>query len=667
MLKIFAGVTAALVIAVGGYFGVECYLQQRMASDIEAAFANVRASGAKASHGKIAFDLWSRTVTVADIAGEFTAQPPASVKIGRVVASGVSQQDAGRFVASRIDAAGVEVAGAIGQQAGLQFTYQAPRIEIADYAGPGGPLRPLDGTAAAAIYRFALDHFAMVSAKSVVAPAITVKFSSSGSPAPAGTGAYSYSGVALRDIKDGKIAATTVDRVTFTAAMTAAGKAENLTGEVGNIAAYDFDAAATRALLDPARASDDKYHRAYRQLSVGRYTASFQSGLKMRIDGMTVDDVGLRPSRLQLPQLMAIIEAVPPPGTTPTMEQTRDLLSKVAGIYEGIRVGSAELRGLSMDTPQGPFRIGAIRLANLENGKIAEFALEDLDAKAPQGPVKIGRFALKGLDIANLMRTSGQLAQAGRDPSPEQLAALLPLLEGTEIANVVAPYKNTNKPVTIGTLNISWGQFVGPIPTKARVTVKMSGPVDLSDPEPFNLLASSGMDSASINFDLGAAWADSSRSFALEPVTLEIGNVLSGTARLSLANVQRETFSLNPLQAAIMAAQIEAGPIEISLRDTGGIDLAIAQQARQQSISREAARQAIIDNIRDNAMTMASINPDVMAVAGALTRFIETPRGTLTIKLIPRGKVAMMQLLDVLKTGPVAALARFQVEATTGR
>ena len=153
MLKIFAGVTAALVIAVGGYFGVEFYLQQRMASDIEAAFANVRASGAMASHGKIAFDLWSRTVTVADIAGEFTAQPPASVKIGRVVASGVSQQDAGRFAANRIEAAGVEVAGAIRQQAGLQFTYQVPRLEITDYAGPGGPLRPLDGTAAAAILR----------------------------------------------------------------------------------------------------------------------------------------------------------------------------------------------------------------------------------------------------------------------------------------------------------------------------------------------------------------------------------------------------------------------------------------------------------------------------------------------------------------------------------
>ena len=81
MGKIFIGALVALAIAVGGYFGFEFYLQQRIANDVEAAFANVRASGAKASHGKVTFGLWSRTITVADIAGEFAAQPPASLRI----------------------------------------------------------------------------------------------------------------------------------------------------------------------------------------------------------------------------------------------------------------------------------------------------------------------------------------------------------------------------------------------------------------------------------------------------------------------------------------------------------------------------------------------------------------------------------------------------------
>jgi hypothetical protein len=382
---------------------------------------------------------------------------------------------------------------------------------------------------------------------------------------------------------------------------------------------------------------------------------------------VTVDDVGLRPSRLQFPQLIAIVEAAPPPGTTPTPEQTRDLIGKVAGLYEGIRIGSASVRGFAMDLPDGGFRLAATRLTNLENGKIAEIAFEGLDGKAPEGPVKMARFALKGLDIANLMRSSAQLSGSRQKPSPDQLLGLLALLESAELSNLVAPYKKTGKPVTIDTLNLSWGQFVGPIPTRARVTVKMNGPVDASDPEPFSLLADSGLANASVDFDLGAAWNESGRSFALEPAALDIGNVLTATARLSLANVERGAFSLNPLQAAIMAAQIEAGPIVLEVRDTGGIDLAIAQQARRQSISRDEARYAMMEKIRENATQMAAANPDVAAVADALTRFIENPRGTLTIKLTPKGKVAMMELVQAMKTSPVAALARFQVEATTGR
>ena len=55
------------------------------------------------------------------------------------------------------------------------------------------------------------------------------------------------------------------------------------------------------------------------------------------------------------------------------------------------------MRGLSMEAPEGPFSLAAIRWA-VSNGKLAEFALEGLDARSPQGPVKIGRFALKALD-----------------------------------------------------------------------------------------------------------------------------------------------------------------------------------------------------------------------------------------------------------------------------
>src|SRR3954454_19032319 len=111
MVKILAGLLAAAAIAVAGYFGFQFYTQQRVASEVEAAFAGIRAGGAKASHGRVSFDLWNRSITIADITGESTTQPPVNVKVGRLTATGVSQPDASRFSAERIEATDVEVEG----------------------------------------------------------------------------------------------------------------------------------------------------------------------------------------------------------------------------------------------------------------------------------------------------------------------------------------------------------------------------------------------------------------------------------------------------------------------------------------------------------------------------------------------------------------------------
>ena len=70
MVKILMGLAAVVVIAVGGFFGFEFYTQHRIAGEVEAAFEQIRAGGGKASHGKVSFDLKSRTLRIDDIATE---------------------------------------------------------------------------------------------------------------------------------------------------------------------------------------------------------------------------------------------------------------------------------------------------------------------------------------------------------------------------------------------------------------------------------------------------------------------------------------------------------------------------------------------------------------------------------------------------------------------
>jgi hypothetical protein len=116
----------------------------------------------------------------------------------------------------------------------------------------------------------------------------------------------------------------------------------------------------------------------------------------------------------------------------------------------------------------------------------------------------------------------------------------------------------------------------------------------------------------------------------------------------------------------VTAAQIEAGTLELTVLDLGGIDLAVAQYARTQNVGVDDARRAIVDNIRAGGTTPNG-DANAAAIAGALAAFVETPRGTLTIRLTPKAKVPAMQLVQAMKTDPLTALAQFQVDASTAR
>ena len=62
---------------------------------------------------------------------------------------------------------------------------------------------------------------------------------------------------------------------------------------------------------------------------------------------------------------------------------------------------------------------------------------------------------------------------------------------------------------------------------------------------------------------------------------------------------------------------------------------------------------------------MAATSPDAVSAMQTLARFVESPGQTLAITFTPRGKVPALQLFQMLKTDPLAALAQFRIEAST--
>src|SRR5215213_3442289 len=201
MVKILMGLAAVVVIAVGGFFGYEFYAQHRITHEVEAAFAQIRAGGGKASYGKVSFDLKSRTLRIDDISTESATQPPVRLKVASLTASGVGQPDSARFSADSIETSDVEFNIDITGPAGGSLTYKMPRAVMKNYSGPAALHQPLAPASLIEIYRSALEQFAAVQAASVSVPSMTGTVNLGA----ALSGDFAYSGISLQDIKGGKI------------------------------------------------------------------------------------------------------------------------------------------------------------------------------------------------------------------------------------------------------------------------------------------------------------------------------------------------------------------------------------------------------------------------------------------------------------------------------
>lgn len=653
MKRILIGLIVATVLGAGGWFGFNLYVQHRATSEVEAAFERLRAGGSKASHGKITFALATRTLTVEDIAVEPAQAQFATFKAARITAVGVRQPDEARFSADSVEASGVEVGFTFTERITVKANYKIPQVTARDFSGPtraDGP--PLAGSIMDT-YRFILAQYATISASEIVVPTLAVNVDAGSN---AGSGDYVYSGLSVQNLNRGKIETAKMDRVTYTVDLSQPGRPAKMTGELSDLAIYEFDPTAVRAALDPQGSNDDSLHRIYRRISVNSYVVTAAPGMRMQVDGITFDDIAIRPSKFRPAEIIAL---VPADGSIPTPAQSRDMMAKVADFFEGFQIGKAEIGRQAVETPQGTGRLNAVKYDQ------DSIALEGLDIPMPQGQLKMDRFALKSFSAANLIRWAASLQTPGRPPSPDAIVGLFRVLQGAEIRGVVSPYKTTRQFVTIDTISLNWGQFVGPIPSKASLVVKMVTPTDPANPA-LQPLIMAGMDRLAIDLDLGAAWMESSGAFALTPATLDLGSLARLQARIALANVPRGLFTTDPAQAMGHAAQVETGTLEASLRDGGAVDLVVAQFARMQNVNRDAARSAIVAMIRAQGEKIAGTNGDARGAIDALAGFVETAGQTLTIKLTPRAKVPLMQLMQLSQTDPQSALAQFRIEASTG-
>jgi hypothetical protein len=220
MRKIRTGIVFASIVLAGvGSYSLTLRAQQRAEQD---AFAALRAALGAGSVGKFEVDVRNRTFKVSDIVLQSDGPRPTTLKIRELSGTGIDLPAQWRLSASRIEALDVEIAGSIDMPPGMTISYKAPRIVLTDYSGPMALLRPINASSKFDVARLVLEHIVATAATSVSVPTLTATMTPTPTMVPTALGApamgpltYTYSDLAFRGVRDGRVAEMTIDRALF--------------------------------------------------------------------------------------------------------------------------------------------------------------------------------------------------------------------------------------------------------------------------------------------------------------------------------------------------------------------------------------------------------------------------------------------------------------------
>jgi hypothetical protein len=175
------------------------------------------------------------------------------------------------------------------------------------------------------------------------------------------------------------------------------------------------------------------------------------------------------------------------------------------------------------------------------------------------------------------------------------------------------------------------------------------------------------MSTIAADLDLGARWLETEQRVMLAPLTMEIRDVLALSIKASATNVRPEMLSTDMVKVIGSAPLVEAGPVEVTVRDLGGVELAAAQLGLAKGGDAETGRALLAASVAQWSTTATQRAPELQSFFDGLTRFVQGKGETLTINLTPKGAVGLLQFVQAAKRDAVGALiANFSVEVRTG-
>ncbi|MDZ4841261.1 MAG: hypothetical protein SH859_03835 [Hyphomicrobium aestuarii] len=638
-----AGIAAVALAgaAVGGWF----YVQNRAKSEVETAFAGLRSSGTQASYRTVAFDLFSRTLNVSDIA--ISNPKGGSATIGEVTAAGIDLA-AKNFSARTISLTAAVFKSAAGKAAGTtEITVKLDAAKATDVrVGTPAALDPKAGefSELAAVFQ-GLDI------GSITAPKLDVATTGAG-----GQAAVAYAGVEFKSIRDGRIGA-----VSYTSADFKSEGTEPASGTLGSMAAADIDVVTMLGATNPKRIDKAIYTQIQGPVTVGPIRIKSAAGSDVTIDAITSDYMAIGP-KFSVAKVQALMSSLPQGGRQLSPAETSALMTQIGSLYEDISIGLVELRGMrAIDPGTGRTKqkvdvgIGLLRLSGLTGGRLDEYVFEAIKFSTPAlpTPVEVGRIALKGLAIGELLQTMSKLgANPGQPATPQLGSTVLGMVEGFEMRGVDIPDPRTKTTTRINDLKASWGNPVNGVPTQ----LKLEGAVDLPlDPTQtaHAALLQRGFKALPAVFDATAVWTQADKTLRLQPGKLELKGLGAISADVTLANVPVDEIGLDGAKFMSALPSFEIGKIALDIADLGAMSASPSERAAvamQFAASREklAATGTKADNF--------------IALTHKIEEFTATPGKTISLRFAPVAPLTVGDLLVAINSE--AALATLLDAAT---
>ncbi|MFG1348926.1 hypothetical protein [Xanthobacter autotrophicus] len=681
-LRIAGAIGLVAVLCVAGWYGFLAWSRTKVRAEVDAVFAGIRDTGAKASFTDATFDPKEMGITVTGIS-ILSPDGAARVKVDRLSARGGERPNDRRVAVDALDLDGVEIALTGEAAAGGTITYTLPQVMIDRYNGPMTLVAAGEGNGPFGALRVALRQLAATTAAKVTIPEARGRIT----PAGAAPSEFTYRNLAAEGVNAGLIRSMVVDTITFSFplpplpqaqigdsakdAQPGAGAAPDktapsrATAQIDGYVAAQIDTAPLLLMTQPGGPSGkaaETYGRIVGKVVTGPYKMTQENGPTQGAQSILLENMAIRPASFDA-QRIATFEALGRKAPDLSPEESRRFIEVTRDLAGGLAFTTYAITNATSEQQGAKGKVAMVRLEGLANGVLDGATLEGVEGVTPGGgAAKMARFAVRQLDFNQLTR----LAAEADAPSPLSALVLFKVFSGVEMKGLEVPYgegQQSNEPVKIGTFALSWGGSLGALPSYLDFTLAdVSGPINADDGEPFTYLLRAGITRATISMGLKAAYDINDRTLTIAPVTTEVKDAFRVNLESTLADVPDAAFTDAAGFISALPA-VAAGPVKVTLTDLGLAKLIFAQMAAAAGVSEDEYRNEVVALAEGFAAELKAVSPDAESVGEAVVAFLRKP-GTLTVTATPKGRVPLLALAGSDDPSVVLEAFRFSATAT---